>query len=82
MPQEFLRSLISTTAFYCIQLQKISQTPGNDRKSSQSFIVIQHCIYFSPFLCIMTTGITEGYEVWALLVPQSDESSHESLLPR
>ena len=46
------------------------------------FIVIPHCVYFSSFLCVITTSMVGGYEVLTGLEPKPAESSHESLLPR
>lgn len=77
MSLEFLRSLILTKEFYCIQIQSF-HPPGNDRKSFQSYIVVSYYIYFSSFLYIINTSITEVYEVLALLELKTAESSHES----
>lgn len=81
MLQELLRSLIPAAEFYSLQLQSISQTPGND--SVLNPLQLYHSVFiFLLNYTFVITSITEDYEVLYLLEPKTAESSCEYLLPR
>lgn len=79
MSQEFLRNLILWNSIsYHIQLWRFLRLQGMIKSIFNPYIILPHCVYFSSFLCIITTSIVDSYEVLTWLEPKTAES----LLPR